>query len=207
MLTTDHRASGSARSSNAAPSSRSPCISHTSARRCKECASPAGASTSRCRSAASRAPARRCEVALQQRGLTDQRGREGHAPQRAGLLGPPPQPGREVDHLVVRDRAVEGVLRHAEMGVEHRRREPGLPASAAARSRKCWNHSPRWCAISPCSPTRSMICQVSSAGQRAGLVGRLPGRLDVPGEVGQAPPRQQQRRVGGVALDREVPER
>ncbi len=117
-------------------SSRSPCASRTSASRCRLCASPAGASMSRCRSTASAQLAfGALEVTHQQGRLADQRRGEGDATQgtdsgRRAAAGP-----RLLDDLVVGDRAVEEVLGDAQVRVEESRGEPLLRrASAAARS-------------------------------------------------------------------------
>ena len=118
------------------------------------------------------------------------------------------RPLGEVDHLVVRDRAVEQVLRHAQVGVEHRGRQPRVVLRTTQLAQE---------ALEPLAPlVGDQALQpdevhdlpgVARLEQRARRVRGLPRRVEVAGEVGQAAAGQQQRSVRGVPLDVEVRER
>ena len=58
------------------------------------------------------------EITVEQGGLTAQRGGEGDRPQHPRALGGGPQVGRQLEDLLVRGRAVEQVLRDAQVRVE-----------------------------------------------------------------------------------------
>lgn len=67
------------------------------------------------------------EVTHEERRLADERGCECHSPKGTGIQGLAPQVLGLGDDVGIRDRSVQQVLRHAQVRVEHGRREALLP--------------------------------------------------------------------------------
>ncbi len=142
------------------------------------------------------------EVALQHRRLADQGARERHTSERPGAVRLRQQLLGVVDHLVVRDRAVQQVLRDAQVRVEQSRDEP-LPASGASELVP-EALEPLTARVGDQALQREQVDErhrvVWGPQQGTALVRDLPRPFDVAGEEREVALRDQDRAVGSVTL-------
>ncbi len=148
---------------------------------------------------------REVEVARQHGRFADQRGGEGHGPQRAAAQRGVAQAAGRGDHVGVRRRPVQQVLGRAEVAVEQRvgdGRDVARVRRSSPRIRS--NHSPRWWAMRPSSDTRSSTCHVWSPPEHAApsLVGDGDRTVEVGAEEGGVALGEEDLAVVGAAVER-----